>query len=116
MMTTNFYFDARPCVAQCLTRTTFKSFIRSRSRRLALLSHNPPQKQVILSRTTKGKTFSQFGLLTGLLQLLQASVPDAALDSVERSPPPKCHPGTRKKLLEEIQHWIHRSNKKICWL
>ena len=53
---------------------------------------------------------------TGLLELFRASSPDAAFDSAGRSPPPKCLPGTREKLLNEIERWIGLDESKICWI
>ncbi|KXN82171.1 hypothetical protein AN958_02980 [Leucoagaricus sp. SymC.cos] len=42
----------------------------------------------------------------------------AEYDSSERDPPPKCHPGTRKKIVECIQFWFRnllRTNR-LLWL
>ena len=44
--------------------------------------------------------------------------PGAAYNSSERSPPPRCHPGTRTDILEEIQGWVNREtpSTNILWL
>ena len=44
------------------------------------------------------------------------SSPDAAFDSADRFPPPKCLPGTRKELLNEVERWIDLDVTKICWI
>jgi hypothetical protein len=39
------------------------------------------------------------------------------LDSEERFPPPRCHPGTREEILNRIHGWIDGTNgTRICWL
>ncbi|KAG6911361.1 hypothetical protein DXG01_001032 [Tephrocybe rancida] len=38
--------------------------------------------------------------------LLDATSPSAAFNSRERHPPPKCHPGTRQAILDEITAWV----------
>ena len=52
----------------------------------------------------------------GLLELFRTSSPDAAFDSVDRFPPPKCLPGTRTELLNEVERWINLHQTKICWI
>jgi hypothetical protein len=39
-------------------------------------------------------------------------------DSAERDPPPRCHPGTRKKATEDIIHWIEEptSSSTVLWV
>jgi len=53
---------------------------------------------------------------TGLLELFRASSPGAAFDSADRSPPPKCLPGTREELLNEVERWIDLDQTGICWI
>ncbi|KAJ3563875.1 hypothetical protein NP233_g8660 [Leucocoprinus birnbaumii] len=49
----------------------------------------------------------------------EATMQGAELDSSERDPPPRCHPGTRVELIERLRLWIsdsqHRT-KNILWL
>ncbi|KAF8329049.1 hypothetical protein F5887DRAFT_1005301 [Amanita rubescens] len=43
---------------------------------------------------------------------------DALHDSFARSPPPRCHPGTRETVLRKIYSWIDQPNprQRILWL
>ncbi|KAI3611393.1 hypothetical protein WG66_002148 [Moniliophthora roreri] len=54
------------------------------------------------------------------LQSLSEAVKDvgASHDSGGRYPPPQCHPGTRREVLEIINDWIHShsSEDRIVWL
>ena len=53
----------------------------------------------------------------GLARLLQASAKDAAFDSLGRHPPSKCHPGTRRDILETIKRWItDTAEPGVFWL
>ncbi|KAF8981231.1 hypothetical protein BDQ17DRAFT_1438539 [Cyathus striatus] len=47
-----------------------------------------------------------------------AACPGACHDSAERADPPKCHPDTRKKVIEEIMKWVNMpdSENRIMWL
>jgi len=42
----------------------------------------------------------------------------AAYNSQERSPPPRCHPGTRKEVLEKIDAWVNSGaqDRRVLWL
>ncbi|KXN91192.1 hypothetical protein AN958_02612 [Leucoagaricus sp. SymC.cos] len=42
----------------------------------------------------------------------------AEYDSSERDPPPKCHPGTRQKIIERILFWFHNPfrARRLLWL
>ncbi|KAJ3569474.1 hypothetical protein NP233_g5025 [Leucocoprinus birnbaumii] len=44
--------------------------------------------------------------------------PDAAMDSSARDPPPKCHPGTRVHILEQLDEWLVNPSRehKMLWL
>ncbi|KAF9440869.1 hypothetical protein P691DRAFT_801011 [Macrolepiota fuliginosa MF-IS2] len=42
--------------------------------------------------------------------LRQKETPGAEVDSSERFPPPKCHPGTRKTLRGGVTTWLTGSN------
>ncbi|ESK88097.1 NWD2 protein [Moniliophthora roreri MCA 2997] len=53
------------------------------------------------------------------LQLLaRKAAPNACYDSEQRFPPPNCHPGTRKRILEDLGKWIEDDSKvtKAFWL
>ncbi|KAJ6574412.1 hypothetical protein B0H19DRAFT_1124418 [Mycena capillaripes] len=55
---------------------------------------------------------------TGLHILHNASARDAFHDSAERSPQPKCHPETRKKMLEDLWNWASSDDPRsgVLWL
>ncbi|KAJ3564218.1 hypothetical protein NP233_g8438 [Leucocoprinus birnbaumii] len=44
--------------------------------------------------------------------------PDAAMDSSARDPPPKCHPGTRVEILEQLDEWLVNPSRErqMLWL
>ncbi|KXN91774.1 hypothetical protein AN958_12341 [Leucoagaricus sp. SymC.cos] len=46
------------------------------------------------------------------------TIPGAEFDSSERHPPPRCHPGTRKSIVDHIQFWLHDScrTNRMLWL
>ncbi|KAF9449320.1 hypothetical protein P691DRAFT_667702 [Macrolepiota fuliginosa MF-IS2] len=49
----------------------------------------------------------------GLDILLKASLPQAAHDSSERDPPPRCHPGTRQDYIAQIIQWSLNKKDRI---
>ncbi|KIK71540.1 hypothetical protein GYMLUDRAFT_211865, partial [Collybiopsis luxurians FD-317 M1] len=74
--------------------------------------------------TTGGDTFSSIGISIeesekGLLELFRHSSSSALFNAEARFPPPKCHPGTRESILEDLENWVHldpsRSNP-VRWL
>ncbi|KAF8968715.1 hypothetical protein BDZ97DRAFT_1797626, partial [Flammula alnicola] len=58
--------------------------------------------------------------LTGLQILFQNIIHGATHDAAERYPPPKCHPNTRKAIVNNIIEWTHRpletNESQIFWL
>ncbi|KAF9463707.1 hypothetical protein BDZ94DRAFT_1359878, partial [Collybia nuda] len=48
--------------------------------------------------------------------LLNASSTDATFNSQARNPPPRCHPNTRKDLLDYIYKWVETGEEKILFL
>ena len=52
----------------------------------------------------------------GIQALSQAISHGAMRDSADRDPPPRCHPGTRKKVTEDIVRWIEEPNPSSCVL
>ncbi|KAJ3576868.1 hypothetical protein NP233_g142 [Leucocoprinus birnbaumii] len=50
--------------------------------------------------------------------LKNASVAEAGLDAAARYPPPRCHPGTRKGVQEQLCRWLldQPSIRKLTWL
>ncbi|KAF8955807.1 hypothetical protein BDZ97DRAFT_250706 [Flammula alnicola] len=58
--------------------------------------------------------------LTGLQILFQNITHGATHDSAERHPPPKCHPNTRKAIVNSIVQWTHRplgtDESRIFWM
>ncbi|KXN82170.1 hypothetical protein AN958_02979 [Leucoagaricus sp. SymC.cos] len=53
-----------------------------------------------------------------LKEFAQHTLRGAEFDSSERDPPPKCHPGTRKKIIEHIQLWFRDPfrSRRLLWL
>lgn len=51
-------------------------------------------------------------------RLLPHTCPGAAVDSSARDPPPRCHPGTRKKIGDKLEEWLNNSQRrsKMIWL
>ncbi|KAG6911362.1 hypothetical protein DXG01_001033 [Tephrocybe rancida] len=59
--------------------------------------------------------------LEGLNALLSATSPSAAFNSRDRYPPPKCHPGTRQAILDEIAAWVDKGpgvgeTERVLWV
>ena len=54
----------------------------------------------------------------GIQALSQAISHGAMHDSAERDPPPRCHPGTREKVTEDIVRWIEEPNSSsaVLWV
>ncbi|KAJ7845015.1 hypothetical protein B0H14DRAFT_3685182, partial [Mycena olivaceomarginata] len=53
----------------------------------------------------------------GLHILYRAAACDAFYDSAERFPPPKCHPETRTKMLQDLLKWSSNANShNVLWL
>ncbi|KAJ3555417.1 hypothetical protein NP233_g12211 [Leucocoprinus birnbaumii] len=55
----------------------------------------------------------------GIALLLDASTPEAAVDSVERNYTPRCFPGTREQYIEDITNWATSSSiyrPQIYWM
>jgi hypothetical protein len=53
------------------------------------------------------------------IQALSLDISHGAMhDSAERDPPPRCHPGTRKKATEDIVRWIEEPNPSsaVLWV
>ncbi|KAF8988044.1 hypothetical protein BDQ17DRAFT_1219093, partial [Cyathus striatus] len=50
--------------------------------------------------------------------LADAACPAAGHESTERADPPRCHPDTRKKVIEEIMKWLNMPDpeNRIMWL
>lgn len=50
--------------------------------------------------------------------LSKRGIRGAEFDSSARDPPPRCHPGTRTKLIEKIHRWFHdkRRRRALLWL
>ncbi|KAF5363749.1 hypothetical protein D9756_000191 [Leucocoprinus leucothites] len=53
-----------------------------------------------------------------LATLARYTIRGAEFDSSERDPPPRCHPGTRKAIVDRIWHWFcnPRRTKRMLWL
>ncbi|KIK71542.1 hypothetical protein GYMLUDRAFT_33745 [Collybiopsis luxurians FD-317 M1] len=57
---------------------------------------------------------------TGLLELFRHSSSSALFDAEARFPPPKCHPGTRQRILKDLKGWVHSDpyspDSAVRWL
>lgn len=57
---------------------------------------------------------------SGLHYLFNVTSPGASFDSQERYPPPKCYPGTRVEIREDITEWIDSTQSgdkmRVLWL
>ncbi|KAF8961761.1 hypothetical protein BDZ97DRAFT_2028593 [Flammula alnicola] len=60
---------------------------------------------------TGGSFISQKRGMNGIQYLVQAIATSAIHDSDERYDPPKCHPETRKTILEDIMAWIRNPSR-----
>ncbi|KAF9442513.1 hypothetical protein P691DRAFT_474831 [Macrolepiota fuliginosa MF-IS2] len=51
-------------------------------------------------------------------ELEKHTIPGAEFDSSERDPPPKCHPGTRLRIVEQTQQFFdnYRDEKRLLWI
>ncbi|XP_006457417.1 hypothetical protein AGABI2DRAFT_212817, partial [Agaricus bisporus var. bisporus H97] len=50
-------------------------------------------------------------------ELFKKTIPGAEYDSSDRSPPPRCHPGTRLAVIERCKAFIiNRDREKLFWL
>jgi hypothetical protein len=56
------------------------------------------------------------GTSAGIQALSQAISHGAMHDSSERDPPPRCYPGTRKKVADDIVHWLEDSSTSVLWV
>ncbi|KAJ7847075.1 hypothetical protein B0H13DRAFT_1532541, partial [Mycena leptocephala] len=54
----------------------------------------------------------------GIDILHRAVAPEALFNSAERFPQPRCHPGTRTKMLDDLYNWATSDNsvRPIRWL
>ncbi|KIM40511.1 hypothetical protein M413DRAFT_445960 [Hebeloma cylindrosporum] len=61
---------------------------------------------------------NNFSVGSGLQALGQAISHGAMHDSSERDPPPRCYPGTRKKVADDIIHWLEDpcSPTSVLWV
>ncbi|KAJ3570487.1 hypothetical protein NP233_g4364 [Leucocoprinus birnbaumii] len=48
----------------------------------------------------------------GIQILLRDSNPDAFYNSYARDPPPRCHPGTRREIVQGIEQWVIGASKQ----
>ncbi|KAF9441958.1 hypothetical protein P691DRAFT_811603 [Macrolepiota fuliginosa MF-IS2] len=56
---------------------------------------------------------------SGLRFLLEKSIPGASLDSSDRDPPPRCHPGTRADYIKNLTTWGRNADshpERIAWM
>jgi len=58
------------------------------------------------------------GTPAGIQALSQAISHGAMHDSSERDPPPRCYPGTRKKVADDIIHWLEDpcTSTSVLWV
>jgi len=58
------------------------------------------------------------GTSAGIQALSHAISHGAMHDSSERDPPPRCYPGTRKKVVDDIVHWLEdpQTTTSVLWV
>ncbi|KAF8079353.1 hypothetical protein FPV67DRAFT_113445 [Lyophyllum atratum] len=65
-------------------------------------------------------TYNFSGSEPGIVELLKVISPGAAYNSQEREPPARCHPGTRKDVLEKMMGWVGEAKRDwrngVLWL
>ncbi|KAF9442834.1 hypothetical protein P691DRAFT_779197 [Macrolepiota fuliginosa MF-IS2] len=49
-------------------------------------------------------------------RLMDAGAPDAGLNANARYPPPKCHPDSRRRILEKLEQWLLDPHWGMFWL
>lgn len=62
---------------------------------------------------------TSFRPLCAVLEHLEPhTLPDASMDSSARHPPPKCHPGTRVRIVTTLESWVNNDNRlwSMIWL
>ncbi|XP_006463146.1 hypothetical protein AGABI2DRAFT_144529 [Agaricus bisporus var. bisporus H97] len=66
-----------------------------------------------VTHNSNGLSSNQF-----MEKLLEKTIPGAEFDSSARDPPPRCHPGTRLKILDRCLYFIHNCGgmRKIRWV
>ncbi|KIM40510.1 hypothetical protein M413DRAFT_445959 [Hebeloma cylindrosporum] len=62
--------------------------------------------------------YNNFSIGSGIQALSQAISHGAMHDSSERDPPPRCYPGTRKKVADDILHWLEdpETSTSVLWV
>ncbi|KAF9440387.1 hypothetical protein P691DRAFT_620084, partial [Macrolepiota fuliginosa MF-IS2] len=55
---------------------------------------------------------------TVMKELEEYTIRGTEFDSSERDPPPRCHPGTRLKIVKQIQEFFddYRNGKRLLWI
>ncbi|KAF9439409.1 hypothetical protein P691DRAFT_623825, partial [Macrolepiota fuliginosa MF-IS2] len=49
-------------------------------------------------------------------RLMDAGAPEAGLGASARYPPPKCHPDSRRSILEKLEQWLLNPYQGMFWL
>ncbi|RDB27533.1 hypothetical protein Hypma_003783 [Hypsizygus marmoreus] len=95
------------------------AFSHSHNVRISRSSFIDVQGNMTVNQPAKGNIViyqQEFGLQI----LMRAISVGAAFDSMERYPPPRCHPETRKDKISTIQEWVQsrseRNDGGILWL
>ena len=78
----------------------------------------PRLGMVILHLSTPDLADADIRCQIGIQTLNQEISHGAMRDSSERDPPPRCHPGTREKAIEDIVRWIEEPNpsSSVLWV
>ena len=83
-------------------------------------SHQIPVCGLGITISSGQPRINNLKLSPGILHLLNNISHGAFHNALERYPPPKCHPDTRKAVLQRILHWIEASgnekDNRILWL
>ncbi|KAF9442623.1 hypothetical protein P691DRAFT_810330 [Macrolepiota fuliginosa MF-IS2] len=101
------------------TQTKRKTSILSNAHDFVISSLTQVDKSQINSNNTQININNGTSKGSGLRILLEKSIPGASLDSSDRDPPPRCHPGTRTEYIKNLTTWGRNADshpERIAWL
>ncbi|KAF5361929.1 hypothetical protein D9756_002621 [Leucocoprinus leucothites] len=53
---------------------------------------------------------------SALEKMLKHTIPGARYNSAARDPPPRCHPGTRVTILQDLEEKVHDEDTRVIWV
>ncbi|KAF5362468.1 hypothetical protein D9756_002619 [Leucocoprinus leucothites] len=54
--------------------------------------------------------------IEALEKISEHTIPGARYNSAARDPPPRCHPGTRASILQELNNKVHDEDTRVIWV